>query len=149
MKHLFVLALILLVSVSAFAASTSETYPQTYDRQMTQRIVTTAAHSDADVVMYVREPGLTALSFSLEYNDSVNVTNVIVSRQADDGSFYTVLGDTIIGAVAVDAAGAIGATVNLGPLCAKYKFTVTYSTTKMVVAPTVDLIINKQFGYEK
>lgn len=149
MKHLLLVALMLLVSVSVFAANESNTFPQTYDRQMTQRVVTSASHSDVDVVMYVREPGLTAMSFALEYNDSVNVTNVIVSRQADDGTFYVVAGDTIIGAVAVDAAGAKGATVNLSPLCSIYKFTVTYSTTKMVVAPTVDMILNKQFGYEK
>jgi hypothetical protein len=146
-KVLIASLLVMLTFIAVEAANQSIVIDASYENRAYQTAQTSASAGDVETVIFERKPGLEGLSYTLEHNDSIEVTRVIVSRQGASGSYYSVAGDTIISTYSAVAAGAKAATVTLAPLAGRYKVTVQCDTVGMVVPPTINHTFNTQYAY--
>lgn len=139
----------MLVFASTFlfiGAGNNSTIPVRAGSQQTT-IAVTYANSQVDTLRFIREPGLSGLSFGLHAKDSMSLTSVIVRRIVDGVQLAPVAGDTIIGAVVSITNDTLKlATVTLAPICDEYRLYVTYAgSANGVTTPTAVYVFNRQY----
>lgn len=121
---------------------------------------TTYANSIVDTLTFPRPPGMTAMSFSANWFDSVSITRVVVRREVGGEWLAVQAGDTLTGfspdsnfvaginGSTANPSGAMLNTVTLAPMPGVYVFIVTYASTRNgVTNPKVYYRVHWQRSY--
>lgn len=149
-KYVIALLLLLAIGVTVALAASGQVTFSTNPNTAISKTSKAYAASQVDTLIFNRESGLSGLSFTAKWKDSVKLTNILLRRIVDGKASAFVTTDSIMTNLPYTATTndtTLLKTITLAPLAEQYWVIVTYEATgNGVTTPTAVYQFNKQYA---